>query len=77
MYEFQCYYVKSKYNEKAKLCYMDTDTFIVHVKTEDTYTDIAEDLQVMSQKEKFSSLMKDNLGGITMKKCVRLKHIAI
>ena len=35
MYEF-CYdYVKLKYGEKAKLCYMDTDSFIAYIKTDD------------------------------------------
>ena len=43
MYEFQYDYVKPKYSEKAKICYVDTDSFIVHVKTEDVYKDIAED----------------------------------
>ena len=33
MCEFQCGYVKPKYREKAKHCYMDTDSFIVHIKT--------------------------------------------
>ena len=32
MYEFWYDYVKPKY-EKAKLCYMDTDNFIVYIKT--------------------------------------------
>ena len=32
MYEFWYDYVKLKYGEKAKLCYMGTDSFIVHVK---------------------------------------------
>ena len=32
MYEFFYGYVKSKYGEKAKLCYMDTDSFIVYIK---------------------------------------------
>ena len=36
-------YVKPKYGEKAKLCYMDTGCFIVHVRKYDTYKDIAED----------------------------------
>ena len=45
MYEFWYDYVKPKYGEKAKLCYMDTDSFIVHVKTDDIYKDIAEDVQ--------------------------------
>ena len=35
MYEFWCDYVKPKHSENAKLCYMDTDSFIVHVKTND------------------------------------------
>ena len=33
MYEFWYDYVKPKYSENAKLCYMDTYSFIVHVKT--------------------------------------------
>ena len=37
MYEFWYDYVKPKYGENAKLCYMDTDRFIVHVKTDDIY----------------------------------------
>ena len=46
MYEF-CYdYVKPKYDEKAKLCYMDTDSFIVFIKTHDIYKDIAEDVEI-------------------------------
>ena len=32
MYEFWYDYVKPKYDEKAKLCYMDTDSFIVYIK---------------------------------------------
>ena len=42
MYEFWYDYVKPKYGENAKLCYMDTDSFIVHVKTDDIYKNIAE-----------------------------------
>ena len=42
IYEFWYDYVKPKYGENAKLCYMDTDSFIVQVKTDDIYEDIAE-----------------------------------
>ena len=37
MYEFWYDYLKPKYGEKAKLCYMDTDSFIIHIETEDFY----------------------------------------
>ena len=45
MYEFWYDYVKPKYGEKAKLCFMDTDSFIVYIKTNDIYKDIAEDVK--------------------------------
>ena len=35
----------SKYGEKAKLCYTDTDGFIIFIKTEDFYEDIAPDVE--------------------------------
>ena len=45
MYEFWYDYIKPKYGEDAKLCYMDADSFIVHVKVDDIYKDIAEDVE--------------------------------
>ena len=45
MQEFWYDYVKPKYGENAKLCYIDTDSFSVHVKTNDIYKDIAEDIE--------------------------------
>ena len=45
MYDFWYDYVKPKYGEKVKLCYMDTDSFIVYIKTEDIYKDIAENVE--------------------------------
>ena len=44
-YEFWYDYVKPKYSEKAKLCFMDTNNFIVYIKKDDTYKDIAEDVE--------------------------------
>ena len=41
MYDFWYDYVKPKYGEKARLCYMDTDSFIVYIRTDDIYNDIA------------------------------------
>ena len=45
MYEFWDYYLKPKYDENAQLCYMDTDRFIVHVKADDIFKDIVEDVE--------------------------------
>ena len=45
MYEFWYNYTKSKYQQNAKLCYMDTDSFIIHIENEDVYEHIAEDVE--------------------------------
>ena len=42
MSEFWFDHVKPEHGKFGKPCYMDTDSFIVHVKTEDIYKDIAE-----------------------------------
>ena len=55
MYEFWYDYVKPKYGENAKLCYMDTDSFIVHVKTDDIYKDIAEDVETRFDTSNYES----------------------
>ena len=81
MYEFWYDYLKWKYDGNAKLCYMDTDSFIAHVKTKDIYEDITEDLATRfdsstfeldkplpkGKKQKAIWLMKDVLGGQIMK----------
>ena len=36
--------MKPKYGDNLKLCYIDTDSFIMHIKTEDFYKDIADDV---------------------------------
>ena len=45
IYEFWYDYLKPKYGGNAKLSYTDTDRFIVHVKTDDIYKNIAEDVE--------------------------------
>ena len=45
MYEFRYDFVQPKYGEKKKLCYMDTDSFIDYIKTEDIYLGIAKDVE--------------------------------
>ena len=45
MYEFWYDYMKPKYGDNVKLCYMDTDSFIMHIKTEDFYKYIAHDVE--------------------------------
>ena len=44
MYEFWYDYMKPKYGNDVKLCYMDTDGFIMNIKTNDFYKDIANDV---------------------------------
>ena len=88
IYEFWSDYVKPKYGKNAKRCYVDTDSFIFHVKIEDIYKDIAEDVKTRSdlsnvkldrplhkgRNKKVIRLMKDELGGKIMKKFVGLKE---
>ena len=45
MYEFWYDYMKKKYGDMAKLCYMDTDSLIMNIKTKDFYKDIARDVE--------------------------------
>ena len=45
MYEFWYDYMKPKYNNDVKLCYMDMDSFIMNIKTNDFYEDIASDVE--------------------------------
>ena len=45
MYEFHHDYMVPKYGENLQLCYMDTDSLVYHIKTEDFYADIANDVE--------------------------------
>ena len=87
MYEFWYGYVKPKYGDNVKLCYMDTDSFIMHIKTEDLYKDVANDVEkifdttnykanrplLLGKNKKVIGLMKDELGGKIMTEFVALR----
>ena len=53
MYEFRHDYVKRKFGEGAKLCYIITDSFFVHVKTDDVYKDILKDVETRYDTSNF------------------------
>ena len=68
--------MKPKYGDNVKLCYMDTDSFIMHIKTENFYKDIADDVEKRfdtsnyeanrplptEKNKKMIGLVKDELG---------------
>ena len=53
IYKFWYDYIKLKYGKNPKLCYMDTDSFIVHVKADDIYKDITEDVETRFDTSNF------------------------
>ena len=77
MYEFWYDFMKSKYNYNVKLCYMDTESFIMNINTNDFYKDISSDVEnrfdtsnyevnrplPTGKNKKIIGLMKDELGG--------------
>ena len=87
MCEFWYDYIKPKYNDNVKLCYMDKDSFIMNIKTNDFYEDIANDVEnrfdtsnyevnkplPMGKNKKIIGLMKDELGGKIITEFVTLR----
>ena len=89
MYEFWYDYIKPKYQGRAKLCYMDTDSFVIHIKTEDFYEDIPDDVEKWFDTSNYSKddnkplplgwnmkvigLFKEELGGKIAKEFVGLR----
>ena len=87
MYEFWYDYMKPKYNDNVKLCYMDTDSFIMNIKTSDFYKDIANDVEKRfdtsnyevnrplptGKNKKVIGLMKDELRGKIITEFVTLR----
>ena len=83
MYEFWYDYMKPKYNDNVRLCYMDTDSFIMNIKTNDFYKDIANDIDTSNyevnrplptgKNKIIIGLMKDELGGKIITEFVTLR----
>ena len=53
MHDFWYDCVKPKYDKNAKLCYIDTESFIVYVKTNDIFKDIAQDVETRFDTSNF------------------------
>ena len=47
MYNFWYDYIKPKYGGRAKLCYTDTDSFVINIIAEDFFKDIAPDVDIL------------------------------
>ena len=45
--------IKLKYEEKAKLCWLNTDSFIVYIKADDIFKDIPEDIEMRSDPSNY------------------------
>ena len=89
MYDFWCDYLKPKYNDKAKLCYMDTDSFVLNIFTEDFFEDINNDVErwfdtfnydendkrplQIGENKKVIGMFKDELGRKIIKEFVHLE----
>ena len=87
MYEFHYDYMKPKYKDNLRLCYMDTDSLVYQIKTEDFFADIAEDVPTrfdtsgyrsrhplpMGLNKKVIGMMKDEMGGDVITEFVVLR----
>ena len=89
MHEFWYDYINPKYGDKAKLCYTDTDSFIINNKTEDFFEDISNDVErwldtfnydkndkrplPIGKNKRVPGLFKDELGGKIITEVVALK----
>ena len=89
MYKFWYDYFKPKYGDRAKLCYTDTDSFIINIITEDFFQDISNDVEKwfdtsnynkkdkiplpIGKNKKVPGLFKDELGGKIITEFVALR----
>ena len=54
MFGFWYDYLKPMYDDKIRLCYTDTDSFIVHIKTDGFYKDISADVDKWFDSSNFN-----------------------
>ena len=89
MYDFHYNYIKSKYADKAKLLFTDTDSLMYEIETEDFYKDIAGDVKdrfdtsdypenhpsgiPTGENKKVLGMMKDEVAGKIIKEFVGLR----
>ena len=74
MYEFSYDYINPKYEDKDRLCYMNTDSFVINIKTEDFYKDISNDVEKWFDTSKYDKNDKRPLPiGINWKVIVKFK----
>ena len=87
MYKFWYDYMKRKYGDTVKLCYMDTDSLIMNIKIKNFHKDIAQDVEERFDTSNYSvdrplpkgknkkviGLMKDELGGAIITEFVALR----
>ena len=87
MYDYWYNEMKPKYKDEIRLCYMDMDSFIMYIKTENFYKDIADDVErtydasnytverplPMGENKKKFGFMKDELGGRIKKEFIGLR----
>ena len=87
LYQLHYHYMKPKYGENLKICYMDTDSLIYQIKTEGFYSDITDDVPtrfdtsgynldrplLVGLNKKVIGLMKDKLGGTIMTEFMTLR----
>ena len=59
MYKFWYEYIKPKYRHRAKLCYTDPDSFIIHIITEDFYKDISDDVKIWFDTSNYDEMIQD------------------
>ena len=59
MYKFWYDYIKQKYKDRAKLCHMDTDSFVIYIETENFYEGITDDIEKWFDRSNHNEMIKD------------------